>query len=735
MIASKIRQKPRFSINYYTKRCVFDFLIGFILSRSQIFMQLMPLGVAFSVASNNIFATVGAFLSYIFIDGSDFSYKYAGAVLVIASISRIFKINKYIITTAVMLMAHIINIAIIGFSYNLFLNMIINTSLCVGSVYLYNQIFKKNSDYKSVSMLYLLVGIITSLSTITLFFDLSVVRIFCVFIILCATYFTKNGTGCVLSVVLGVAMDSVIGINFAIFTIGYSFSSVVSGVFRDINKTVFALSFIIIYSISAVFSMNSSIYINSILEVIIGAVGFVFIPNRHLKNIRKVLKEKENPYNSKIYEMTSNASDILEKLSASVASGMTKVNRVSYSDINKIISVATNNVCTNCSGYQKCYIDEYNNTKDILNFASNKAIERGYFESLDFKSHFNCINFKEFLHEINCGIMAVNENTKLNEVLEQNKDAVYKQYKAVSAVLKDITNTKDKPIETFPNLEKRIAKYLFQFSEKQNVLVYNNQIGQMYVEISSSDVFVITENKHRIEKFISSVLERPVKFLSKSCSKEREVIIFREIDKYFVDISTKCVSKEKVCGDISTSFKNDYSTEYVILSDGMGSGEKAHDESFHVVNILQRLFKTGVSMTKALRTIAPLSVIKNNEQSFVALDVLSINTSTLEAEIAKYGAMPTYVYRNGKTHKISSSNLPLGLNTKGEISRLTFKRDDVIILTTDGFEIDNDELIEILNDNSYKNSSEISQKIMQKNKVFDDDTTIVVMKICMNKFC
>ena len=111
--------------------------------------------------------------------------------------------------------------------------------------------------------------------------------------------------------------------------------------------------------------------------------------------------------------------------------------------------------------------------------------------------------------------------------------------------------------------------------------------------------------------------------------------------------------------------------------------------------------------------------------------MISVDLITLEGVLAKQGAMPTYIYRTGKLHKIASNNLPLGLSTKAHISRMKFKLHDIVLVMSDGIDdIDEDDIWEVLqNENSMQN---VCTKIM-KLSAGDDDKTIIAFRINLNK--
>ena len=122
------------------------------------------------------------------------------------------------------------------------------------------------------------------------------------------------------------------------------------------------------------------------------------------------------------------------------------------------------------------------------------------------------------------------------------------------------------------------------------------------------------------------------------------------------------------------------------LSDGMGSGEKAREESAAAVELLEDFIESGFEKDMAVKMINSVLVLRSEEDCFSTLDICSIDLHTGYAEFIKIGAAATYLLRNGEVNMIKSSSLPIGmLNTVDiEVSHRTLRENDIIIMVTDG---------------------------------------------------
>ena len=145
---------------------------------------------------------------------------------------------------------------------------------------------------------------------------------------------------------------------------------------------------------------------------------------------------------------------------------------------------------------------------------------------------------------------------------------------------------------------------------------------------------------------------------------------------------------ESVCGDVITHFETDTGMLYLLLSDGMGSGEAAHKEASTAVRLLEQFLRAGVAAEPALKTINAALGLRNEESgSFTTIDLLAINPATREAALYKYGAAPTYIKRHGVVRRVLSAALPAGLQEGRSVPapvRFPVEPDTFVLLVSDG---------------------------------------------------
>lgn len=197
---------------------------------------------------------------------------------------------------------------------------------------------------------------------------------------------------------------------------------------------------------------------------------------------------------------------------------------------------------------------------------------------------------------------------------------------------------------------------------------------------------------------------------------------------------------ETVSGDNYVMLYPEEGILLALLSDGMGSGEKACKDSELVIELVEKLLEAGFSRENALRMINGLLASDREYQNMSTLDLCWVNLYAGECEFMKIGAAPSYIKRGHLMEQISSRNLPLGVFREMElqVSRHSLEDGDYLILVSDGIldamsqGIGEAMLPEILGQTELRNPSEMASHILNfclhqsRGRIRDDMTVMVI---------
>ncbi len=204
-----------------------------------------------------------------------------------------------------------------------------------------------------------------------------------------------------------------------------------------------------------------------------------------------------------------------------------------------------------------------------------------------------------------------------------------------------------------------------------------------------------------------------------------------------VGTSLRAKDGERVCGDQLAVFTAGKML-YMLLSDGMGSGEEAHAESAMTVRLLRKFLKAGIEAKSALKTLNTALTLRCDENcGFTTIDLLALDRSSGEATLYKYGAAPSYVKRGENVQRMTAGSLPAGLQesrAEPEFSRFQLQEGNVFVMVSDGV-IGGDEenwLPQLLKNWSETDPQVLSQQILAESRRhggLKDDCAALVIRL------
>lgn len=222
---------------------------------------------------------------------------------------------------------------------------------------------------------------------------------------------------------------------------------------------------------------------------------------------------------------------------------------------------------------------------------------------------------------------------------------------------------------------------------------------------------------------------------------------FEEDAKYMVltGYAKSIKEGEKISGDNYSFFETDEKKFYGILSDGMGSGEKANEESEAVLDMAEKYLNGGFSAGLTAKMINDSILAGGEGKNMSTLDICNIDLYTGESEFLKAGAAYGLLKRDGFVEKIPSISLPLGVFYNLEMNHYQKQLldGDYVFLFSDGIlesfsgEKGEEFLKEVIAEIPYRRPAEMAGHIMKhaitasKGRI-RDDMTVLVMGIWEN---
>lgn len=344
------------------------------------------------------------------------------------------------------------------------------------------------------------------------------------------------------------------------------------------------------------------------------------------------------------------------------------------------------------------------------------------------------------------------QNLFLKKRLKESRSLMADHLKEMASIMEKAAKEKIKIIRLSEKKEKQMAKLLLQegliledifILEKENGR--REAVARLYQNKSSGkNEFCSTEE---VSAFLSVILNMRLIPTIKTpffITDKPENFRFEEDAGYMVLTGfAKTVKEgEKSSGDSYSFLETDEKLFCAILSDGMGSGKKAREDSEIVLELAEHFLEGGFSAKLTAKMINDTILARGEGKNMSTLDICSIDLYTGEAGFLKVGAAYSLLKRDGYVEKIPTLSLPLGIFYEMEMNQYQKKLldGDYVFLFSDGIldcfsgEEGEEFLKEIVARIPYRRPSEMAGHIMKhaisaSGGQVRDDMTVLVMGV------
>lgn len=567
-----------------------------------------------------------------------------------------------------------------------------------------------------------------------------------------ATYGTMIGVS--MGIMIGVASNDMM-YSVAFFGVG----GLIVGIFKDTGKIFSILSGIIIYFALALYSNAVTLKLG--IEVLSSSILFLCIP----KLVYKSIEVEINPYKKKasLGEIQLNAikeeftfklrelTNVLATVSKYLGNINDNENLLMKSKGSALVENLADRSCSNCENKSLCWNRNFHQT-----FNSFQMLIQNYEDgklSIPIDLEKKCIKNFNLLRNTEGVINNYDVNEAIKGRLVEGKNILANHVSNISTTLDHLLNDFKREVSIDTDLERVVKRILNKNSIYYNdVFCYVDKNGKMKIRISMSNC----DGRNYCEKNIISLLSSSMRMKlcigDDGCNinpRTNECIVTIEEKPRYNMVSYGAIEPkdgESETGDNYSFGKTANGNYMTILSDGMGSGPKAGEESKATVDLVEKLTEAGFNEDITVNTVNAIMGMRFAEdEKYATLDLNKVNLYNGDAIFVKIGAAPTFIKRGREIRSINSKNLPFGLvdEVDVEVIKEVLKPGDILINVSDGV-LDVDKLntgkftwIEEYLKNVNSDPRELSEKILEKAKnlskgIIKDDMTVVVSKVYLD---
>lgn len=585
--------------------------------------------------------------------------------------------------------------------------------------------------------------------------DYRVATFLAILLTLCFGYKYGAGFGAVIGTVVGLAISlydkeySVVGFLCIL--------GIAIGLLRELGRIVSAGGYLI-GVISIELYQHQYIYERGQFEVMLAAgVLFLILPNAILRkidvtggqqekglryakeNLESITTHKLKEFSKSFYQLSKTFREItLKKLATPKDS------------VIELIEDLSSQVCSTCEKCDICWKNQYNATyQEFHNFLSTIE-EKGCIDKKEVTKgfHKSCVHVNYLLNE---GVR-LSETAKLNYAwqnrLSESREAIAGQLDEVASIMDEFSNDLYRTSVVSDLVESRIKAILKGHRVHVNQMVIlekRDHRKQVYMIAKAGKGQCVTSRE--VAQLIGGVLEvsmKPAESTKNVISRSYDTFSFVEDTTFKALTGSARITKlgERISGDNFSILNLENGQMILSLSDGMGTGVNANEESESVIELLEQFMEAGFKEESAIRLINSILVLKSENQSFSTIDLSMLNLYTGVCEFVKIGAATTFIKRENWVETISSTSMPVGVFNQVDFDQKSKKLydGDYVIMMTDGVLdcVKGDDKERFMQDLilgiDLKNPNEIANYILkealaQNEDVALDDMTVLVAGI------
>lgn len=199
---------------------------------------------------------------------------------------------------------------------------------------------------------------------------------------------------------------------------------------------------------------------------------------------------------------------------------------------------------------------------------------------------------------------------------------------------------------------------------------------------------LLLADRQRQQEYRSAVMQQ-YGFLAEYLQELSDQLPRREEEpaaRFQPEVAVCSRGKEAANGDRCLWFAGPRSRYYVLLCDGMGTGDGAAYEAKTAGNMLRRMLMAGYPSNYALQSLNSLCVLRGSAGA-VTVDLVEADLVTGRAALYKWGAAPSWLLGRAGPERIGREGPPPGISleqTEGTVDRFTLQNGVPLVLLSDG---------------------------------------------------
>lgn len=484
-----------------------------------------------------------------------------------------------------------------------------------------------------------------------------------------------------------------------------AFAGLLAGLLREGNRLAVALGMLLGTSILSIYIGNQSEVLSSTWESLV-AIGLFLLTPRSLIEVlsRYVPGTKENlksqhDYAKRVRNITAGRveqfSNVFRQLAQSFRQMTDTVQVEQKQDHTEhFMNTVSHQVCASCWKRKQCWGQKFTQTYEYMTDVISVLEVKEHLHKKEIPTQWKtvCVRTDQVIEEMKRMHSIHKNDMRWKQQISESRHLVAEQLHGVSDVMEDLAKEIKREGQELYLQEEQLRSALEQFGLSiHSIDVVSLEEGNVEIEIVHQYTKGFDECRKIIAPLLSDILGENIAVKSEdfhSKNKSYCTVVFGSAKQYNVETGVAGAAKggELLSGDSFSIVELGNGKFAVALSDGMGNGERAREESSTALNILQQLLQSGMDEKLAVKSVNSVLMLRSPDEMFATIDMALVDLYSAHTTFMKIGSTPSFIKRGRDVLAVSSSNLPIGIISDMEIDLvgLCLQPDDILVMMTDG---------------------------------------------------
>ncbi|OMP66825.1 stage II sporulation protein E [Domibacillus epiphyticus] len=425
--------------------------------------------------------------------------------------------------------------------------------------------------------------------------------------------------------------------------------------------------------------MTPKTWTDHVSKLIPGTAEHSIEQQRYLRKIRDVTADRMDQF-----------SDLFDALAHSFSQSEHR-QEGEEREIDLFLSGITAKTCQTCFKKEQCWAYQFEETYELMKNVLEEADAGKEFLSpkLSKELESRCFRPNRVEEEIRSQLTYYRANKKLKQQMRDSRKIVADQLEGVSKVMRDFAKEMQREEATHCTQEEKITSAIESFGmEITDIDVFSVQKGAIDIEMTIPYSKGHGESEKIIAPILSDLLDEYIIVVREQEDGSGVRSVFRSAKAFRVVTGLAHAAKGGglVSGDSYSAIEIGIGKFALAISDGMGNGNRAHEESSATISLLKQILQSGIEEKVAVKSINSILSLRTTDEVFSTLDLAIIDLQDARTVFLKVASSPSFIKRGDQVLKVEAGNIPIGILQQFEVETVheQLKSGDLLIMMSDG---------------------------------------------------